>query len=64
MHHAEAKMLVRLKSQRVNIIPPHGRFSGWHRSIVTVAWRQLAKALLSKAGRQLIDTLHDRMPRL
>ncbi len=64
MHHAEAKVFVRLKSQRVDIIPPNGKFSGWHQSIVACGSAATHQGLLSKAGWQLIDTLHDRMPRL
>jgi hypothetical protein len=30
VNHAEANVLVRLESQRINIVPPNGLSSGWH----------------------------------
>ena len=30
VHHAEARVLARLKCQRVKITPPDGWFAGWH----------------------------------
>jgi len=50
MHHAEADMFVRLKGQRIDIIPPNGKFSGLHQTIVVVARRQLAKACCRRRG--------------
>jgi hypothetical protein len=44
MHHAEPNVVLRLKRQRVNIIPPNGWFAGWHQPVVGVAPQQLRGA--------------------
>jgi hypothetical protein len=63
VHHAETIVRLRLKCQRVDVIPPDGWFAGWHWSVFDVALRQLGGLAFQQEGRRSIDSLHDPMAR-